>query len=312
MSTGNELIGILNNVGQNIPFNISMEAEIGYKATRIYQALLAKYVSYEQKHPEKINDGWFYSTIKDLENTTGFKYKRQHNAIRFLIDKGLIEYKVSGMPAKRHFRLIAETVKNTLINIVEIGSLAIGKLKKVKPEQISTEEKAVIEEKQDSNILTYRYDKRSLPKELDRICPLTDSADDRFARTCLDSVQRILIKHRIGKTPINTDRLIDILNDIHRSIGLKYYFDELFSNNWQDIMRKRQFTNAKAYFDTCLYNHIMSFSLTEHKKALYDTKELEKQNFKDFVTNPLDALQEQRRAEHDQAMQGRKEGLYGE
>lgn len=54
-------------------------------------------------------DGFFYSTIADLQESTTLIKRQQKDAIKVLIDKGLIKRKRCGMPAKRYFRVLDDT-----------------------------------------------------------------------------------------------------------------------------------------------------------------------------------------------------------
>ena len=50
-------------------------------------------------------EGFFYSTIADLQESTSMGKCQQGNAIKVLTDAGLAEVCRRGMPAKRYFRV---------------------------------------------------------------------------------------------------------------------------------------------------------------------------------------------------------------
>ena len=66
-----------------------------------------------------LDDGWFYCTVLDLEESTTYGKKTQDRAIKRLIDEGLIEYKRAGLPAKRYFRLTNDF--NSLCRVIQEG-----------------------------------------------------------------------------------------------------------------------------------------------------------------------------------------------
>lgn len=68
------------------------------------------------KREGKTQDGWFFSTIQNVEDATTIKEKRQRAAINNLVAAGLLEVKLEGMPAKRYVRLSAEKL---LANMTE-------------------------------------------------------------------------------------------------------------------------------------------------------------------------------------------------
>ncbi|WP_244325251.1 conserved phage C-terminal domain-containing protein [Dolosigranulum pigrum] len=49
--------------------------------------------------------GWFYQTIETVENLTGLTRYKQDRALKELVDDGVVETDVRGMPAKRYMKL---------------------------------------------------------------------------------------------------------------------------------------------------------------------------------------------------------------
>lgn len=49
--------------------------------------------------------GWFYQTIETVENLTGLTRYKQDKALKELVDDGVVETDVRGMPAKRYMKL---------------------------------------------------------------------------------------------------------------------------------------------------------------------------------------------------------------
>lgn len=90
---------------------------LGMDTTIIFCSLIAK--SYYYKERDMLDDGWFYCTVLDLEESTTYGKKTQDRAIKRLIDEGLIEYKRAGLPAKRYFRLTNDF--NSLCRVIQEG-----------------------------------------------------------------------------------------------------------------------------------------------------------------------------------------------
>ena len=55
-------------------------------------------------------DGWFFKTIKDFQNELALSRYKQETAIHILIEHNLIEKRLKGIPAKRHFRVNLDKV----------------------------------------------------------------------------------------------------------------------------------------------------------------------------------------------------------
>jgi len=62
------------------------------------------------KQALKPNEEWFSYTIEDMRMATGLSIYQQKRVVNNLIDKGLINYKVEGMPARRYFNLKWDTI----------------------------------------------------------------------------------------------------------------------------------------------------------------------------------------------------------
>lgn len=71
----------------------------------------------------KNKDGWVYKTEKDMRLETGLTRTQQENAIKRLKDLGVLEMKLAGIPAKRHFRLDLENLHNLLPSLKETCKL---------------------------------------------------------------------------------------------------------------------------------------------------------------------------------------------
>lgn len=85
-------------------YNRPIAHALGLGAAVVYAALISKQVYYEQ-HNMLDEDGFFYSTIADLQESTSMGKCQQSNAIKVLTDAGLVEISRRGMPAKRYFRV---------------------------------------------------------------------------------------------------------------------------------------------------------------------------------------------------------------
>ena len=95
------------NPDNTISANRYLAHAIGMNETIIYSALIAKYTYYSKNNMGK--NGWFFSTVNDLQESTTYGEKAQRRAINNLVKFNLIETCVQGMPAKRYFRITNDT-----------------------------------------------------------------------------------------------------------------------------------------------------------------------------------------------------------
>lgn len=85
-------------------FNRLIAHALGLDAAVIYSALISKREYYASRDMLD-SEGWFYSTVEDMQESTSMAICKQRSAIKVLTDKGLVEVSKRGMPARRHFRL---------------------------------------------------------------------------------------------------------------------------------------------------------------------------------------------------------------
>lgn len=85
-------------------FNRLIAHALGLDAAVVYSALISKREYYASRDMLD-SEGWFYSTVEDMQESTSMAICKQRSAIKVLTDKGLVEVSKRGMPARRHFRL---------------------------------------------------------------------------------------------------------------------------------------------------------------------------------------------------------------
>lgn len=91
-----------------ITLNKSLIGMIGIEPTLLLGELASEYV-YRAK-TDTLTDGYFFSTIDNIENNTTLTRKQQDQAIKVLTKAGIISYKVSGMPARRYFKINEDVI----------------------------------------------------------------------------------------------------------------------------------------------------------------------------------------------------------
>lgn len=85
-------------------FNRLIAHALGLDAAVVYSALISKREYYASRDMLD-SEGWFYSTVEDMQESTSMAICKQRSAIKVLTDKGLVKVSKRGMPARRHFRL---------------------------------------------------------------------------------------------------------------------------------------------------------------------------------------------------------------
>ena len=65
----------------------------------------------------KLRDGWFFSTVENVEGATGMNAYYQRDAIKRLRELGFVETEYKGLPRKRYFRINCMAIIQTISRI---------------------------------------------------------------------------------------------------------------------------------------------------------------------------------------------------
>ena len=76
------------------------------------------------KKEGKLEDGWFFSTVENIEEATGLNAYYQRDAIKQLQGLGFIETKYKGLPRKRYFRINGMAIIQTIAEIDAVEETA--------------------------------------------------------------------------------------------------------------------------------------------------------------------------------------------
>tara|TARA_R100000700_G_C3177795_1_gene153171 strand:- start:3661 stop:4278 length:618 start_codon:yes stop_codon:yes gene_type:complete len=106
--------------------NKGLARQIGLKAA----VLLADLISKEEYFiANGMTDGWFFNTEANIEEDTTLNSYHQRKCLKTLKDKGLIQVKRKGIPAKQYFKINEEQVLQILNNLSVKNYTSINKNK---------------------------------------------------------------------------------------------------------------------------------------------------------------------------------------
>jgi hypothetical protein len=91
-----------------IIYNKNLAKNLGVNEAILYSELLSRW-NYFKRRGQLTEDGFFFNTVKDLEDGTALSDYQQRRALNSLKEKGLIEMEVRGIPAKRYFRIVEDS-----------------------------------------------------------------------------------------------------------------------------------------------------------------------------------------------------------
>ena len=109
--------------------NKELARQVGLKEA----VLLADLISKEEYFiANGMTDGWFFNTEANIEADTTLNPYHQRKCIKVLKDKGLIEVKRKGIPAKQYFKINEQQVLQILNNLSFKNSTTINKNKEIR------------------------------------------------------------------------------------------------------------------------------------------------------------------------------------
>ena len=223
------VIDILSN-GNYIVVNKKIASDLG-----LYEAILLGELASEHKYwanIEKLEDGFFYSTVENIKENTTLSRKQQTRAMNTLEDKGIVTAVLKGIPAKRYVRINEDAILPYLLDkFVPNGITSSSQT----DEQVST--KRTINNNNNNN--NKQESKKESIKErkhsgYDEI--LATIADDNLR----DTYHEYIKMRKMIKAPM-TDRALQMLiNKVEQlepgnTERQKLLLDTAILNNWKSV-----------------------------------------------------------------------------
>ena len=104
--------------------NKELIIKVGLEESILLAEFASEYDYWENK--SQLEDGYFYSTVENVEEKTTLSGHKQRKAINNLIQQELIEAKIKGIPAKRYIKINEEKIEqlfnNKLLKNLTTGS----------------------------------------------------------------------------------------------------------------------------------------------------------------------------------------------
>lgn len=98
---------------------------IGLDETILLGELCNESIYWEER--DSLDDGYFYSTLENVEKATTFKPKKQKKLLDHLVELKLINVKIKGLPAKRYIKIL----EDGLNKLVQNGQTSLVKTTKL-------------------------------------------------------------------------------------------------------------------------------------------------------------------------------------
>lgn len=93
--------------------NKALVRALGLECSALIGELCSEYLYWKER--DKLEgDGWFFSTVENLEKETGIKRSTQTKHLNELKAMGLLDYGKKGMPARRYIRLDFKAIEEVM------------------------------------------------------------------------------------------------------------------------------------------------------------------------------------------------------
>ena len=218
-----------------ITVNKNLIRVLGIDEAIILGELASEYEYWSRR--EELQDGYFYSTIENIEENTTLTEYKQRKALNNLKEQGIVSIKVKGIPAKRFVKINEEQVLNLLNNSTFKNSSASS----LKITELDTEIP-----KGNKNNINKNNNKNNIKKErktsYDEI--LSSVTDAELKALYLEYIKM----RKLIKAPM-TDRalqmLINKVNELepYSIDNQKQLLETAIMNNWKSVYPIRKGDN---------------------------------------------------------------------
>ena len=185
-------------------------------------------------------EGYFFSTIENIEEKTSLSEHKQRQAIKKFEELGIIEVKVKGIPAKRYIRINEEKLTELFQNKQQSNSeTSSGKIQKLDTENFKGNNN-IYNNNINNNIL---LSETSSPKELDT------SSDKEFLskKETITNGAHPPQTQPVKRTSLK-DQLVNYVNELDYSAETKQaLFDWIFQIGLNGKVSLKQLQDKLAY-----------------------------------------------------------------
>ena len=95
-------------------YNKTLAKKIGLHESIFLGEIISEYDYWNRMH-SLTEDGYFYSTVENVMESTTLSDYQQRSIIKHLVELKILDVKVAGMPAKRYFRINTEQFYSILL-----------------------------------------------------------------------------------------------------------------------------------------------------------------------------------------------------
>lgn len=246
-----------------IPTNRIIASIVGLVEATVFGELCGEF-DYWRERGEITEDGYFFSTVENIENKLFIKRKQQEKIMKNLVNSGLISIKKKGCPAKRYVKINQENLSNLLVRKGRFSTDEMSELERTKCTTKDTIYKDTILKNKEKEI----YKEKEIFSE-----PLEEEIK-RFIKPSIEEITNYCKKNNYN-------------------IDAERFFDYYESKGW--LVGKSKMKDWKAAVRTWVRNNFESdkrtsgsFPISSTKSVNFSPKDIlgDKPKYPDYMKKP--------------------------
>lgn len=216
-----------------IVVNKILVRELNLECAVLLGELASEYIYWEKNGG--LEDGYFYSTLENIQEKTSLTPYQQRQAINMLKDKGIIDVKIKGIPAKRYIKINEEQVVKILNNKM---------LKNLTTRSKKTEQLEVKKLNGNKNINNKNINKNKNKKEKEK--------EKYFENEEVNNIFIEFLQQRKKMKAVNSERaitlLINKLSKYDDDIKIKM-IEQSILNSWKGVFEFKIKKEKESFYE---------------------------------------------------------------
>lgn len=202
----------------------------------VFGELASEYIYWDKAG--ELEDGYFYSTVENMQEKTSLSSYQQRQALKILEEKELIKVKLKGIPAKRYIKINEDQVVK-ILNIKMLKNLT------TRSEKTKQQDVKKINTNKNINNKNIINNKKEIIKEKEKY----------FENEEVNNIFIEFLELRKSIKAKNTDRAIKILvNKLNKyDDDIKYkMLENSIVKSWKDVYELKESKEKKETFSEML------------------------------------------------------------
>lgn len=274
--------------------NKVLAKKLGLEASVLFADLAGSQLYWDSQNKTD-NEGWFFRTQKDIEDQTTLSPKVQTKCIKILIENGLVQTKLKGLPAVTHY-LIGELEVTNLLNLFsQKGESSLAEREKLVSTKGSTIKNINNKNINNENIIIEdSFSKKEPKKVLDKKDNTTFIFSNDISSELINSITSYFEYRKEIKKPFKSQKAIDA--------KISQFTQQAKEYGEQAVIQSISNAIANQYQGTFIDKQFLNKSQTQliDDKGNYQKSDAGRQQFiTDVTEGAVEAIRELRNRERD-------------